>query len=190
MPPPKKPDPPHRIQFATNSLRNTTLAVDNDKFYYEIVTRFWHPHLTKINKFDYEARVVTCVAEIEALPKKEVKVRFNTDESEGPWTKASEFIKCDGSNVGGTFVAGDGIEYRWKTHKRYLQLVKSDDEDKVPIAEYHPYRRHFFIFRMSQYAWLEVKPEATAALEKIIVSYLLVERRRRQAKIRVKLEHQ
>ena len=46
--------------------------------------------------------------------------------------------------------------------------MKADDEDKIPVAEYHPFRRHFFIFRMSQHAWLEVKQEATAALEKII----------------------
>ncbi|KAH7911023.1 hypothetical protein BJ138DRAFT_36989 [Hygrophoropsis aurantiaca] len=185
----KKVDPPHKLTFATNSVRNTTFSIDNDKFYYEIVTRFWHPHLTKINKYDYEARVVTCVAEIESLPKKEVKVRFNTAEAEGEWLRASDFIKTEGSSVGGTFVASDGVEYRWKTHKRYLQLVKADDEEKVPIAEYHPFRRHFMVWRMSQRAWLEVKPEASAALEKIIVSYLIVERRRRQAKLRVKLEH-
>jgi hypothetical protein len=61
---------------------------------------------------------------------------------------------------------------------------------------------------MSQRAFLEVKPEASAALDRIVgnsfshalmhqtsltivpllVSYLLLERRRRQAKIKVKLE--
>ncbi|KIJ18561.1 hypothetical protein PAXINDRAFT_167155 [Paxillus involutus ATCC 200175] len=190
MPPPKKVDPPHKLTFATNSVRNTTFSLNNDKFYYEIVTRFWHPHLTKINKYDYEGRMVTCVAEIESLPKKEVKVRFNTPDAEGEWIRASDFVKCEGGSVGGTFTAGDGEMYRWKTHKRYLQLVKADDEEKVPIAEYHPFKRHFFVFRMSQRARLEVKPEASNSLEKIIVSYLIVERRRRQAKIRVKLEHQ
>lgn len=101
MPPPKKVDPPHRVTFATNSVRNTTIALDNDKFYYEIVTRFWHPHLTKINKYDYENRVVTCVAEIESFPKKEVKVRFNTPEAEGEWVRASDFVRSD---AGGVFV--------------------------------------------------------------------------------------
>lgn len=99
MPPPKKVDPPHKLTFATNSVRNTTFALDNDKFYYEIVTRFWHPHLTKINKYDYENRVVTCVAEIESFPKKEVKVRFNTPDAEGEWIRASDFVKCDGGSV-------------------------------------------------------------------------------------------
>lgn len=91
--------PPHRLVFATNSVRNTTFAVDNDEFYYEIVTRFWHPHLTKINKHDYENRVVTCVAEIESLPKKEVKVRFNTPDAEGEWMPASDFVRCDSAGV-------------------------------------------------------------------------------------------
>lgn len=97
MPPPqKKADPPHRLTFATNSVRNTTFSVDNDKFYYEIVTRSWHPHLTKINKHDYENRVVTCVAEIESLPDKEVKVRFNKPDGEGEWMRASDFVRSDG----------------------------------------------------------------------------------------------
>jgi hypothetical protein len=38
-----------KMEFATNSVRNTTLATADDDPYYEIVTRFWHPHITKIN---------------------------------------------------------------------------------------------------------------------------------------------
>ncbi|KAG2366284.1 hypothetical protein BDR07DRAFT_1274839 [Suillus spraguei] len=183
-----KPPPPYKLNFATNSVRNTTFAEDNNKLYYEIVTRFWHPHLTKINKYDYEARVVNCVAEIEDQPEKDVKVRFNTPDAEGEWVRACDFVKNDGTTTGGTFAHEDGTEYRWKIPKRYLQLIKSDDEEEVPVAEYHPYKRHFGVWRMSQRAFLEVKPEASAALDKIIVSYLLLERRRRQTKIKVKLE--
>ncbi|KAG2074739.1 hypothetical protein BDR04DRAFT_1007633 [Suillus decipiens] len=183
-----KPPPPHKLNFATNSVRNTTFAEDNNKLYYEIVTRFWHPHLTKINKYDYEARVVNCVAEIEDQPEKDVKVRFNTPDAEGEWMRACDFIKNDGTTTGGTFTHEDGTEYRWKIPKRYLQLIKADDEEEVPVAEYHPHKRHFGVWRMSQRAFLEVKPEASAALDRIIVSYLLLERRRRQTKIKVKLE--
>lgn len=50
--------------------------------------------------------------------------------------------------------------------------MKVDDEEKVPVAEYHPFKRHFLVFRMSRRAWLEVKPEAAAALEKIIGEYI------------------
>jgi hypothetical protein len=37
------------MEFATNSVRNTTVATANDDPYFEVVTRFWHPNLTKIN---------------------------------------------------------------------------------------------------------------------------------------------
>jgi len=183
MPPPKKPEPPHKMEFTTNSLRNTTVAVESDSLYFEIVTPFWHPNLTKINKLDIESREFTTVAEITRTGK-EPKVRFG----DGQWLKASEFIKYDPKRAGGIFVGSGHVEYRWKTHKRRLQLVKADDEDKVPLVKYHPHRRHFFIFRMSRHASLEIKPELTEALDKLIVSYLLVERRRRDAHIRLEFE--
>ncbi|KAI6157899.1 hypothetical protein BKA82DRAFT_4326128 [Pisolithus tinctorius] len=36
MPPPPKVEPPYKLTFATNSVQNTTFAVEDDKFYYEI----------------------------------------------------------------------------------------------------------------------------------------------------------
>ncbi|KAI6134637.1 hypothetical protein EV401DRAFT_2085463 [Pisolithus croceorrhizus] len=131
MPPPKV-EPPHKLAFATTNVWNTTFATEGGKFYNEIATHFWQPHLTRISKRDHEARVATCVAEIESLPKKEVKV------------------------------------------------LKVDDEDRVLLAEYHPYERHLFVFRMSHHAWLEARG---------CVSYLIADKRRRQARIRIKLQH-
>jgi hypothetical protein len=69
------------------------MSVDNDMFHYEIVTRFWHPHLTKINKADLENLVVTTVAEIEWMPGREPRVRFGGDKSD--WILASEFVQFD-----------------------------------------------------------------------------------------------
>ncbi len=50
------------------------------------------------------------------------------------------------------------------------QLVKADDEEKVPVAEFHPHKRHFLVFRMSRHAYREIKPlpEVTSALERLI----------------------
>jgi len=188
MPPPAKPKPSHKLELTTNSLRNTTLSVGDDTIFYEIVTRFWHPHLTKINKTDMETREVFTVAEIEREPGKEPRVRFGGDK--GQWMSAAEFVHYDPEHVGGTFVGDGNVTYRWKTHKGRLQLIKADDEDKPTVAEFHPHKRHFFVCRMSKHAYLEIKPlpEVTSALEKLIVSYLLVERRRRDTHIRVKLE--
>ena len=93
MPPPPKPPPPHKLEITKNSLRNTAMAVDDDTFHYEIVTRFWHPHITKINKADFENIAVQTVAEIERVPGREPRVRFGGDKTE--WISASQFIKFD-----------------------------------------------------------------------------------------------
>ncbi|KAJ3551961.1 hypothetical protein NM688_g4410 [Phlebia brevispora] len=188
MPPPPKPPPPQKLEITKNSLRNTAIAANDDSVHYEIVTRFWHPHITKINKADFENLAVTTVAEIERIPGREARVRFGGDKEE--WISASQFIQFDDNKSGGTFTGNSNVRYRWTTEKGRLQLVKADDEEKTPIAEFHPHKRHFFVFRMSKHAFLEIKPdpEVTAALERLIVSYLLVERHRRDSRLRIKLE--
>ena len=37
------------MELATNSVRNNTFATADDDPYLEVVTRFWHPNITKIN---------------------------------------------------------------------------------------------------------------------------------------------
>ncbi|KAI0275272.1 hypothetical protein BC834DRAFT_41631 [Gloeopeniophorella convolvens] len=180
MPPPRKAEPNHKMVFTANSIRNTTVSIDDDGLYYEIVTRSWHPHLTKIFKLDKETREMLLVSEIEREPGKNVRVRFGGEH--GEWIDEDDFLRWDPQKRGGVFTGGEGVEYRWKSHRRRLQLVRADDSEKVPLAKYHTYHRHFFVFRMSQHAWLEIKPEATEAMDKLIVSYLLVERRRRDSK--------
>ena len=48
--------------------------------------------------------------------------------------------------------------------------MKADDEDQTPVAEFHPHKRHFMVFRMSKHAFFEIKPipEVTEALERLI----------------------
>lgn len=48
--------------------------------------------------------------------------------------------------------------------------MKADDEDQKPVAEFHPHKRHFFVFRMSKHAFFEIQPiaEVTGALERLI----------------------
>ncbi|KAI0633490.1 hypothetical protein C8Q77DRAFT_1057364 [Trametes polyzona] len=183
-----KTQPAHKLEFTMNSLRNTTLSTDDDSMHFEIVTRFWHPNVTKINKFDMETRELVTIAEIEGLQTKEPRVRFGGDK--GQWMSATDFLKYDSEHPGGTFKATDDAEYRWKTHKGRFQLIKSDDPEKKALAEFHPHKRHFFVFRMSQHAYFQLQPipEITQAIDKFIVSYLLVERRRRDSRIQVKLQ--
>ncbi|KIP09465.1 hypothetical protein PHLGIDRAFT_18640 [Phlebiopsis gigantea 11061_1 CR5-6] len=188
MPPPPKPPPPQRLELSTNSLRNTSIASKDDAVHYEIVTRFWHPHLTKINRCDFENLQVTTVAEIDRGSGDEPRVRFGDKDEE--WMSASKFMRYDHDRIGGTFTGSADVRYRWIMKKGNLQLVKDGDEGETPVAEFHPHKRHFFVFRMSKHAHLEIKPQpgVTGAMERLIVSYLLIERKRRDSRLRVKVE--
>lgn len=118
------------------------------------------------------------VCEIERELDMNVRVRFCAEL--GEWIREQDFLKWNLQKRGGIFTGGENVEYRWKSHRRRLQLVRADDGAKVPLVEYHIYRRHFLAFRMSQHAFLEIMLELmTEGLDKLIVSYLLVERRRR-----------
>jgi hypothetical protein len=83
-----------KFEFTTNSVRNTTLATQDDNLYYEVVTRFWHPKLTKVNILDPETKIMKTVAEVERVGKKNrSRVRFLDGEELGDWIPADEFIK-------------------------------------------------------------------------------------------------
>ncbi|EPQ56849.1 hypothetical protein GLOTRDRAFT_127244 [Gloeophyllum trabeum ATCC 11539] len=216
MPPPPKPAPPYRLTFTCNSLRNTTVSIDNDTIYYEIVTRFWHPDVTKIFRLDKESRAMNLVARIKGVENKEkgVWVRFGREPGdglargpeeekqreeggEGEWIREEDFINYEHEKVAGTFPAVPGEELRWKTHRRRLQMIKPGDPEK-PVANFKPHKRHFWVFRMSKHAVLELRPEVIQpegskekdleAMDRIIVSYLLVERRRRLAQLKLQLK--
>jgi len=188
MPPPKKVDPPVRMSFTTNSLRNTTISVDNDTLYYEIVTRFWHPTITKIRKLDIDSAELVTIAELEREPGKEPRLRFGKEDDNAEWIPVSTWLQRDPAKVGGVFQGPSNEKYRWKTHNRGLQMVRADGTSKEPLVVHHPHRRHFGVWRMSQHAYLEVKPECVESMDALIMSYLIVERRRRDAKLKVELK--
>jgi hypothetical protein len=82
-----------RMVFTTNSLRNTTVSVEDDTLYYEIVTHSRQPHLTKISKLDADTREMVLVAEIERVPGSTVRVRFGGDDAE--WINELDFMSWD-----------------------------------------------------------------------------------------------
>lgn len=51
---------------------------------------------------------------------------------------------------------------------RIRQMVRADSDDKEPLVQYHPYKRHFLVFRMSEHAWLEIKPDVVESILPII----------------------
>ena len=215
MPAPTKPTP-HRMVFTTNSLRNTTIAVEDDALYYEVVTRFWHPDVTKVFKLDKESRELALIAEIQRRAGEGAKVRFGGEK--GEWVDADEFLKWDDAKRCVSLNACETVRIevercsmlvqrrdvrRWRGRgisleeppapapgeptvaavpRRsrsslviallLLQLVRADGDQKAPIADFHKHRRHFFVLRMSRHAFLEVKPEATESMDRLISACL------------------
>ncbi|KAK6977485.1 hypothetical protein R3P38DRAFT_2581416 [Favolaschia claudopus] len=194
------------MELATNSVRNTTFATADDDPYYEVVTRFWHPNITKINKLDPSTRIMSTVCEIDNSLGKQAKIRFarvggkavekstNAEDVKtthdkadqklsnanlGDWMSTEEILKVLPKKKGGIFIDSEGVEYRWKTHNLNFLLIRCDDVGRLPMVVYHPYKRHFGFWRMRKHAKLEIRPQLFNELERLIASYLLVERQRR-----------
>ncbi|KDQ55624.1 hypothetical protein JAAARDRAFT_37027 [Jaapia argillacea MUCL 33604] len=204
---PAKTAPSHKLHLTCNSLRNTTISVDNDTVYYEVVTRFWHPDLTKIFRLDKESREMILIAEIKGVQDKGkgkdyqgVWVRFGDHldpESDEGWMHENQFVNYDDAGIGGSFLASEGAEYKWRVNDGSMELVNPNDT-KAALGSLHPHDRHFYVGRMSKHAVLDIQVDivnggqkdkkVAESFDKVIASYLLVERKRRMAKLRLKLE--
>ncbi|KAI0737962.1 hypothetical protein C8Q80DRAFT_1125061 [Daedaleopsis nitida] len=77
--------------------------------------------------------------------------------------------------------AKDGRKYTWRGDEERLELVRDDRQEK-PVAAYHKEKRYLHVLRMSQHPYLEVDPDPTTiqGLDYLVVSFLLVERLRRE----------
>lgn len=83
----------------------------------------------------------------------------------------------------------------------YAQLVREDLPESQPVAVYHREKRYMHVLRMSKHPYLEITPAAMDTLDSLVcasawflfysadesdgasVSFLLVERRRRDGKV-------
>lgn len=102
------PESVQKLHFTSNSIRNTTLANQDDSLYYEVVTRFWHPKLTKVNVLDPETQIMRLVAEIEQVTGSKwrhgrYRVRFLNSvangEELGSWISDIDFLRPSSNGV-------------------------------------------------------------------------------------------
>ena len=47
-------------------------------------------------------------------------------------------------------------------------MIRAEGEQKEPVAVYYEHKRHFWVFRMSKHGYLEIQPELTDSLDKLI----------------------
>ncbi|KAF9026051.1 hypothetical protein BDZ89DRAFT_1067889 [Hymenopellis radicata] len=75
------------------------------------------------------------------------------------------------------FTAPDGKEYKWILGANRPKLITNDDSH-TPVALYH--RRRFGLFRAKRQAYLEVLPQAEHMLDTVVITFVYVEKIRRQ----------
>ncbi|EJD06219.1 uncharacterized protein FOMMEDRAFT_18374 [Fomitiporia mediterranea MF3/22] len=77
------------------------------------------------------------------------------------------------------FRGKDEKYYQWRQRKGRLELIREQEPDSAPVAVYHKNRRHFRILPSSRQPYLEIQPTVMETLDSLIVSFLLMEQKRR-----------
>ncbi|KAK7688899.1 hypothetical protein QCA50_007590 [Cerrena zonata] len=170
-----KSTPNQKLILTTTSLHNVVIANRSDVIYYEIVTPKWEKDLTRISRLDPNSKQYDLICEFLNEHDKPVSVRLYG----GVTTRAEEFLVKDESAGTAKFRGKDGKMYTWRVDHDELELFREDQ----PVAWYHRQKRYLGLLRMSQHPYLEIDSMAMDTLDSLIVSFLLVERRRRDGKI-------
>ncbi|KIP07490.1 hypothetical protein PHLGIDRAFT_415603 [Phlebiopsis gigantea 11061_1 CR5-6] len=181
MPAKSSAQPRQKITLTTTSLRNVVLSNKSDVIYYEVITPKWARDRTTVSKLDPNTRQFDIIGEMKNNDDgKAEEVRLYG----GALTPAHRFLDggMDPDPQGlkrASFVGKDGKKYIWRAGRRRLELVREDMPDDQPVAVYHDKKRHMFVLRMSKHPYLEVDPAALDTMDSLIMSFLLIERRRR-----------
>jgi len=187
MPPrgaPAKPAP-LKLEFSTTSIRNTSIATENDVHYYEVSTWDWDPFVTKVKRLIPETTTMVLVAEFKRDNEKDkgcTGVRIVDPEKPDKDYQSPESylgLSSGDSTSLGMFTA-NGKQYKWQAVKGAIELVPTDEDDSKPIVRYHKHHRHLGVWRMSERPHLEVDPELTSSMDSLIVSFLLAEGKHRR----------
>ncbi|KAI0345013.1 hypothetical protein BDW22DRAFT_988143 [Trametopsis cervina] len=175
---------PQRLTLTTTSLRNVVLSNSSDVLYYEVVTPRWARGTTTVSRLDPNTRQYDVVGELtndERGHAAQVRVYG------GASTPVQEFLEAGGKGADGmrcsSFRGKDGKRYTWRASQRKLELVREDIPGDRPVAVYYKEKRYAYLLRMAKHPYLEIDPVALDTLDSVIVSFLLIERRRREGDV-------
>jgi len=168
-----------RLSLTTTSLQNVVISNQSDSIYYEIVTPKWEPGTTRISKMDPRTHELETIAELQNDEDKITAVRLRGEQ----YRPTKDFLK-EATNQSGSFRGKDGKHYQWQVEKGKLQLTKQNEPESKPVAIYHRHKRYFMVLRMSRQPYLEIQPAVMETLDSLIVSFLVMERERKDKKKR------
>jgi len=169
-------------------VKNSVISTEGDSIYYEALTQSWTAHITQVKKLDHVTGEMFVIAEIERRKGQEPAIKFKDEKSFSP---ASEFISSDNPfSLQGKFRAPNGKAYKWVVKNGHLELYKyeidENDGNPKPLAVFRKQRRYFFCGLISRHPSLTVQPEVRESLDAIIVSFLLMERLRRDSRLTIR----
>ncbi|EIM82396.1 uncharacterized protein STEHIDRAFT_114319 [Stereum hirsutum FP-91666 SS1] len=83
--------------------------------------------------------------------------------------------------VTGRFKARDGTMFLWRRGQDAdLELVNESSPSSPPVATYHRHKRYLGLLRIRQFPTIVVEASVLDTLDSLILSWLLIERRRRE----------
>ncbi|KAI0062034.1 hypothetical protein BV25DRAFT_689489 [Artomyces pyxidatus] len=168
--------PTQKLTLTTTSLHNVVISNHSDVIYYEVVTPKWGRGTTRVSRLDPNARAFDVVGELRNEDDRPVAVRVYG----GEFRPVDEFLQSAGEEAKtGRFRGKDGRAYVWVIKDRHLELVREAAPDEKPLAVFHRHKRWLFVLRMSRHPYIEIDPSVLDTLDSLIISFLLMERRRR-----------
>ncbi|KIJ63365.1 hypothetical protein HYDPIDRAFT_29617 [Hydnomerulius pinastri MD-312] len=170
-----------KLTLTTASLLNTTISNATDAIYYDIQTPEWEPQLTTVRRLDSRTGTYELTGSIRNQADKPVAVSMygGEFEPEEQWLK-----KIDGSMPGESqwqFNDGEGNVFAWSVANGNLELRSADEgvKTKRALATFYQHRRYLMVGMISQHAYLEVDSSVIESVDAVILSLLVVERKRR-----------
>ncbi|KAI0046917.1 hypothetical protein FA95DRAFT_1582851 [Auriscalpium vulgare] len=170
--------PTQQLTLTTTNMRNLVIANKSDVIYYEIVTPRWEKDVTRISRKDPNTRAFNVVGELRNEFERPVAVRMYG----GEFRPVEDFLgrpSGEDAFLKGKFQGKDGRSYIWRVKGRHLELVQEDNSGNTPVAVFHPHKRYLFVLRMSRHPYLEIDASMLDALDSVIISFILIQHRRR-----------
>ncbi|KAH0830171.1 amino acid permease-domain-containing protein [Lanmaoa asiatica] len=169
------------LTFTTARLLNTTVSNETDAIYYDIQTPEWESQLTTVRRLDPRTGMYELTGSIRSEADRPVAVSLygGEFEPEEQWIK-----KVDGTKPGESrwqFDDGEGSIFAWSVTDKLLELHSAEEGAKIkrPLVTFYPHKRYLLVGLISQHAYLEIDNSVVDSMDAIIVSLLIVERKRR-----------
>ncbi|KAG1736934.1 uncharacterized protein EDB91DRAFT_497621 [Suillus paluster] len=171
-----------RLTFTTASMQNLVISNPTDALYYEVLTPDWESHLTTVRRLDTRAERYDTIGSIRNQSRKPVAVSMYSGEfmNEELWLRK---IEGDDRQSRWEFDDGEGNYFSWAVAGPNFELRSIDEggaPSRKPIATYYPHKRYVMVGMISQRAFLEIEPSVVDSLDTILVSLLVLAKKRRK----------